>query len=70
MRKWSSGVSKSVKREPNGAKSYAKGCQKGGKRGSKRDPKLLIFEGFLDHSCDESPMDFHSISNELSMDLG
>ena len=58
-----------AQREPHGAKRYAKGCQKGGKRGSKRDPKLVIFEGNLDHSFDESPMGFHSIFNECSMEF-
>ena len=58
-----------TQRGPNGAKSAPKGCQKGAQRGSKRDPKSMIFEGFLDHSCDESPMDFHSIFNAFSMEF-
>ena len=58
-----------AQRGPNGAQSAPKGCQKGAQRGSNRDPKSMIFEGFWDRSCDESPMDFHSISNEFSMEF-
>ena len=63
---------KGQKMDPEGSKNEPTGA----KREPKRDPKSMIFEGFLDHSCDESPMDFHSILmnfrwslNEFSMDF-
>ena len=58
-----------AQRGPNRAQSEPKGCQKGAKRGPRGDPKSMIFKRFFDHSCDESPMDFHSIFNEFSMEF-